>query len=151
MHLSDHFSKIYHLVSDCLLCSPVIGLDLESHSHSREKVQFFKTRSIIIFLALTWRDEIEIIIRPFSYFKKRMRLQIVILVFRDEIETSRSRSKIISHGPARKNEAYSRRKFSLNSAWYWDLLKESEQVVWLHWWKRSVVILNLINLLNSLL
>ena len=45
-----------------LLYSPVIGLDLESHSHSREKVQFFETRLRIIFLALTWRDEIEIII-----------------------------------------------------------------------------------------
>ena len=81
------FQKLYHSFSNCLLCSSVIVLDLESHSHSREKVQFFKTRSIIIFLALTWRDEIEIIIRPFSYFEKRMRLQIVILVFRDEIET----------------------------------------------------------------
>ena len=44
-----------------LLYSPV-GLDLKSHSHSREKVQFFETRLRIIFLALTWRDEIEIII-----------------------------------------------------------------------------------------
>ena len=43
-----------------LLYSPVIGLDLESHS--REKVQFFETRLRIIFLALTWQDEIEIII-----------------------------------------------------------------------------------------
>ena len=48
------------VVYDCLLCSPVIGLDLESHS--REKVQFFETRSRIILLALTWRDEIKIII-----------------------------------------------------------------------------------------
>ena len=56
------FQKLYQLGSDCLLCSFVIGLDLESHSHSREKVQFFETRSRIIFLALTWRDEIEIII-----------------------------------------------------------------------------------------
>ena len=31
----------------------VLGLDLESHSHSREKVQFFETRLRIIFLALT--------------------------------------------------------------------------------------------------
>ena len=45
-----------------LLYSPVIELDLESHSHSRDKVQFFETRLTIIFLALTWRDEIEIII-----------------------------------------------------------------------------------------
>ena len=44
-----------------LLYSPV-GLYLKSHSHSREKVQFFETRLRIIFLALTWRDEIEIII-----------------------------------------------------------------------------------------
>ena len=79
------FQKSYHLVYDCLLCSPVIGLDLESHS--REKVQFFETRSRIIFLALTWREEIEIIIWPFSYFETRTRLHIVILVFRDEIET----------------------------------------------------------------
>ena len=33
-----------------------------SHSHYREKVQFFETRLRIIFLALAWRDEIEIII-----------------------------------------------------------------------------------------
>ena len=46
-----------------LLCSTVIGLDLKSHSHSREKVQFFETRLRIILLALAWRDEIEIIIR----------------------------------------------------------------------------------------
>ena len=39
-----------------------VGLDLKSHSHSREKVQFFETRLRIIFLALAWRDEIEIII-----------------------------------------------------------------------------------------
>ena len=50
-------------------------------------MQFFEPRSRIIFLALTWRDEIEIIIWPFSYFETRTRLHIVILVFRDEIET----------------------------------------------------------------
>ena len=38
-------------------------------------------------LALTWRDKIEITIWPFSYFESRTRLHIVILVFRDEIET----------------------------------------------------------------
>ena len=81
------FQKLYHFVFNCLLCSSFIGLDLESHSYSREKVQFFETRSRIIFLALTWRDEIEIIIWPFSYFETRTRLHIVILVFRDEIET----------------------------------------------------------------
>ena len=43
----------YNLVSDCLLCSSVIRLDLESHSHFREKVQFIETRSRIIFLGLT--------------------------------------------------------------------------------------------------
>ena len=56
------FQKSYQLVSNCLLCSFVIGLDLEYHSHSREKVQFFETRLRIFFLALAWRDEIEIII-----------------------------------------------------------------------------------------
>ena len=71
-----------------LLCSTVIGLDLESHSHSREKVQFFETRLRIIFLALAWRDEIEIIIWPFSYFETRTRFHFVTLMFRDEIETS---------------------------------------------------------------
>ena len=71
-----------------LLYSPVIGLDLESHSHSREKVQFFETRLRFIFLALTQRDEIEIIIWPFSYFETRTRLDIATLMFRDEIETS---------------------------------------------------------------
>ena len=40
------------------------------------------------FLALIWRDEIEIIIWPFSYFETRTRLNIVTLMFRDEIETS---------------------------------------------------------------
>ena len=81
----NYLSKI--ITCAFLLYSPVIGLDFKSHSHSREKVQFFEPRLRIIFLALTWRDEIEIIIRPFSYFEKRMRLQIVILVFRDKIET----------------------------------------------------------------
>ena len=42
--------------------SIVIRLNLESHSHPPEKVQFFETRLRIIFLALAWRDEIEIII-----------------------------------------------------------------------------------------
>ena len=70
-----------------LLCSTVIGLDLESHFHSREKMQSFEMRLRIIFLALAWRDEIEIIIRPFSYFETRRRLHIVILVFPDKIET----------------------------------------------------------------
>ena len=71
-----------------LLCSTVIGLDLESHSHSREKVQFLETRLRIIFLALAWRDEIKIIIWPLSYFKTRTRFHFVTLMFRDEIETS---------------------------------------------------------------
>ena len=52
------YQNSYHMLSFCT----VIGLDLESHYHSRKKVQFFETRSRIIFLALTWRDEIEIII-----------------------------------------------------------------------------------------
>ena len=33
-----------------------------SHSHSQEKVQICEMRLRIIFLALAWRDEIEIII-----------------------------------------------------------------------------------------
>ena len=40
------------------------------------------------FFALTWRDEIEIIIRPFLYFKTRTRVHIAALMFQDEIETS---------------------------------------------------------------
>ena len=83
-----------------------IGLDLESHSHSR-KVQFSETRLRIIFLALTWQDVIEIIIGSFSYFETRARLFIVILMFRDETRLQ----KIISRGRARKNEADSRREF----------------------------------------
>ena len=78
MHVSHYLSKII---------SYVIGLDLEFHSHSREKVQCFETRLRIIFLTLTWRDEIEIIIWSFLYFETRTRLHIVILMFRDEIET----------------------------------------------------------------
>ena len=36
MHLSVFFfQKLYYFVSGCLLCSSVIGLDLDSHSHSR--------------------------------------------------------------------------------------------------------------------
>ena len=73
---------------DFLLCSTVIGLDLESHCNSREMVQLFETRLRIIFLALAWRDEIEIIIWPFSYFETRTRFHFVTLMFRDEIETS---------------------------------------------------------------
>ena len=38
------FQKLYHFVSKYLLCSSVIGLDLESHSHSQDKVQSFWTR-----------------------------------------------------------------------------------------------------------
>ena len=90
-----------------LLCSTVIGLDLESHSHSREKVQFFETRLRIIFLALAWRDEIEIIIWPFSYFETRTRFHFVTLMFRDEIETSENHFSWSSE----KNEADSRREF----------------------------------------
>ena len=78
MHVSHYLSKII---------SYVIGLDLEFHSHSREKVQCFETRLRIIFLTLTWRDEIEIIIWSFLYFETRTRLHIVILMFRDKTET----------------------------------------------------------------
>ena len=90
-----------------LLYSPTIWLDLKSHFHSREKVKFFETRSRIIFLALTWRDEIEIIIRPFSYFETRTRLNIVTLMFWDEIETLENHFS----WPSEKNEADSRREF----------------------------------------
>ena len=62
------------------------------------------------FLTLTWRDEIEIIIWPFSYFEKRTRLQIVILMFRDEIETSENHFSCW----ARKNQADSRREFPIS-------------------------------------
>ena len=55
-------------------------------SLSREGA-IFRNETRIIFLALTWRDEIEIIIWPFSYFETRPRLHIVILVFRDKIKT----------------------------------------------------------------
>ena len=51
-------------------------------------MQSFETRLRIIFLALAWRDEIEIIIRPFLYFEMRARFHFVTLMFRDEIETS---------------------------------------------------------------
>ena len=70
-----------------LLYSQVIELDLESHSQSRDKGQFFETRLRTIFLALTWRDEIEIIVWPFSYFETRTRLHIASLMLRDEVET----------------------------------------------------------------
>ena len=90
-----------------LLCSTVIGLDLESHFHSREKMQSFETRLRIIFLALAWRDEIEIIIWPFSYFETRTRFHFVTLMFRDEIETSENHFSWSSE----KNEADSRREF----------------------------------------
>jgi len=54
-----------------------------------KKVQFFKTRSRIILLALNWRDEIEIFILLFSCFETRSRLHIVILMFREENEKHR--------------------------------------------------------------
>ena len=72
------FQKSYHLVYDCLLCSPVIGLDLESHS--REKVQFVETRSRIIFLALLAR-------RDRDY-------HMTILIFRDENEITYCYSRV---------------------------------------------------------
>ena len=55
-----------------------------SHSHYREKVQFFETRLRIIFLALTWRDGMEIIIWPFSYFETRTIFHIVILMLSEK-------------------------------------------------------------------
>ena len=73
MHLSVFlsFKKIYHFVSNCLLCSSVIGMDLESYSSSRKKVQFFEAISRIIFLALTWRDEIETLENHFSWSSEK--------------------------------------------------------------------------------
>ena len=98
------FQKSYHLVYDCLLCSPVIGLDLESHS--REKVQFFETRSRLSYdhSRISRRERDYILL--FSCFETRSRLY-----------------KIISHGRARKNEADSHensrdREFSLISGMY---------------------------------
>ena len=109
MHLSvfSFFKRLNHFVSNCLqlLCSSIIGLDLESHS--REKVQFFETRLRIILLALTWRDEIVILKWPFSYFETRTWLHIIILVLRDEIKTLENHFSWSS----KKNEAYSRREF----------------------------------------
>ena len=39
--------------------------------------------------------------------------------------------------------------FTLFRALYSELLNESEQVEWLHWWKRSVVMVSFMNLLSS--
>ena len=39
--------------------------------------------------------------------------------------------------------------FTLFSALYSELLNESEHVEWLHWWKRSVVMVSFMNLLSS--
>ena len=86
MHLSVFFSFKNHINLFPIACyAAFIGLDLESHSHY---LLFFETRSRIIFLALTWRDKIEIIIWPFSYFETRTGFHFVTLMFRDEIETS---------------------------------------------------------------
>ena len=127
MHVSDYFLKT--ISYGFLLCNPVIGLDLESHSNSREKVQFFETRLRNIFLALTWGNEIEIIIWPFSYFETRTRSHIVILIFRDLIETLEN----ISRGRARKNEADSRRELPgariLADLWF-DVVAKEFWVIW---------------------
>ena len=58
-----------------------------SLSLSREGA-IFRDEIENIFLALAWRDEIEIIIWPFSYFETRTRFHFVTLMFRDKIETS---------------------------------------------------------------
>ena len=39
--------------------------------------------------------------------------------------------------------------FTLFRALYSELLNEFEQVEWLHWWKRSVVMVSFMNLLSS--
>ena len=56
-------------------------------SLSREST-IFRNEIEVFFFALTWRDKIEIIIRPFSYLETRTRVHIATLMFRDEIETS---------------------------------------------------------------
>ena len=66
------------------------------------------------FLALTWRDEIKIVIWPLFYYETRTRLHIVILVFRDEIESleihfEREKMKLTLIENSRDQE------FSLNS------------------------------------
>ena len=55
-------------------------------SLSREST-IFRNEIEVFFFALTWRDKIEIIIRPFSYLETRTRVHIATLMFRDEIET----------------------------------------------------------------
>ena len=84
-----------HYLHDHIINNFSTGLDLESFSHSRENVQCFETRLRIIFLALIWRNEIEIIIWSFSYFETRTRLHIVILMFRDEIETLENHFSVV--------------------------------------------------------
>ena len=87
--------------------SILIFLDLESHSHSREKIQFFETRLRIIFLALTWRDESRLL---YEHSRISRRERDYILLF-SCFETRSRLKKIISRGRARKDEADSRREF----------------------------------------
>ena len=71
INVSDYWSKT--ISYGFLLCSPVIGLDLESLSHSREKVQFFETRLRFFSCSHLARQDRD--------------YHITILVFRDENET----------------------------------------------------------------
>ena len=68
------FQKSYQLASDCLLCNPVIGLDLESHS--QEKVQFFETRLSDDHSRILRRGRDYILL--FLYFEKRSRLRKIL-------------------------------------------------------------------------
>ena len=95
--------------------SPIfIFLDLKSHSHSQEKVQFFETRLRIIFLALTWRGETRLRLSYDHYRILRREGDYILLL--SCFETGSRLKKIISCGRARKNEADSRWEFSLTTA-----------------------------------
>ena len=95
------FQKLYNFVSNCLLCSSVIGLDFKIHSLSKKGATFWdQIENYFSCSHLAWQD-------------------------RDYHMTICERlQKIISHGPARKNEADSDensrdREFSLSSALFY--------------------------------
>ena len=96
------------------MCSPVIGLDLKSHP--REKVQFFETKSRIIFLLPPGETRSRL---SYDHSRISRRERDYILLF-SCFETRSRLYKIISHGRARKNEADSHensrdQEFSLSS------------------------------------
>ena len=104
-----------HLVSNCLLCSSVIG----------RRCNFLRRYRELFFLLSPGETRSRL---PYDHFHILSRERDYILLF-SCFETRWRLQKIISHGPARKNEADSHensrdREFSLSSALFYQEVKE---------------------------